>query len=44
MKRFFTIAAALLLAVSGFAQQALWGGPQTDSPVINEDGTAPPRP
>ena len=39
MKRFFTIAAALLLAVSAFAQQALWGGPQTDSPVINEDGT-----
>ena len=29
----------LALTVSAFAQQALWGGPQTDSPVINEDGT-----
>ncbi len=29
----------LLLAVSAFAQQALWGGPNVESPVINPDGT-----
>ena len=29
----------LLLGVSAFAQQALWGGPQVESPVINADGT-----
>ena len=39
MKRYLAIAAGLLLGVSAFAQQALWGGPQVDSPVINEDGT-----
>ena len=39
MKRILTIAAVLLWAFSAFAQQALWGGPQTESPVINEDGT-----
>ena len=39
MKRILSIAAGLLLGVSAFAQQALWGGPQVDSPVINEDGT-----
>ena len=39
MKRILASTAVLLLAVSSFAQQALWGGPQTESPVINEDGT-----
>ena len=39
MKRYLAIAAGLLLGISAFAQQALWGSPQVDSPVINEDGT-----
>ena len=39
MKKFFTIAAALLVAGSAFAQQALWGGASVESPVINPDGT-----
>ena len=39
MKKIFTIAAALLMAGSAFAQQALWGGASTESPVVNEDGT-----
>ena len=39
MKKIFTIAMALLLTVSAFAQQALWGGPNVESPVINPDGT-----
>ncbi|MBR5101231.1 MAG: esterase [Bacteroidales bacterium] len=39
MKKTLLILAMLALTVSAFAQQALWGGPQTDSPVINEDGT-----
>ena len=39
MKRILSIAAALLVGVSAFAQQALWGGPQVESPVINADGT-----
>ena len=39
MKRIYTIAAALLLTISAFAQQALWGGPNVESPVINPDGT-----
>ena len=39
MKKIFTIAAALLVAGSAFAQQALWGGASVESPVINEDGT-----
>ncbi|MDT3366875.1 MAG: esterase [Bacteroidota bacterium] len=39
MKRILSIAAVLLLGTAAFAQQALWGGPQVDSPVINEDGT-----
>ena len=33
------IAAALLMAGSAFAQQALWGGTSVESPVVNEDGT-----
>ena len=39
MKRITAIVAVLLLGVSAFAQQALWGGPQVESPVINADGT-----
>ncbi|MCF0175115.1 MAG: esterase [Bacteroidales bacterium] len=39
MKKIFTIAASLLIGVTAFAQQALWGGPQVVSPQINEDGT-----
>ena len=39
MKKIFTIAAALLMAGTAFAQQALWGGASVESPVINEDGT-----
>ena len=39
MKRILTFAAALLLTLSAFAQQALWGGQTTESPVINPDGT-----
>ena len=39
MRRIATLAATFLLGVSAFAQQALWGGPQVESPVINEDGT-----
>ena len=41
MKKIITIAAALLMAGSTFAQQALWGGASTESPVVNEDGTYP---
>ena len=39
MKKIFTIAAALLVAGSAFAQQALWGGASVESPVVNADGT-----
>ena len=39
MKKIFAIAAALLVAGSAFAQQALWGGASVESPVINPDGT-----
>jgi len=39
MKRILTIAVALLVASAAFAQQALFGGPGVQSPVINEDGT-----
>ena len=39
MKKIITIAAALLMAGSAFAQQALWGGASVESPVINPDGT-----
>ena len=39
MKRIVSIFAAACLCVSSFAQQALWGGPQVESPVINADGT-----
>ena len=39
MKKAITILAALLLGVSAFAQQALFGGAGVESPVINPDGT-----
>ena len=39
MRIIASLAATLLFGVSAFAQQALWGGPQVESPVINEDGT-----
>ena len=39
MRIVLSLAATLLFGVSAFAQQALWGGPQVESPVINEDGT-----
>ena len=39
MKKTLTLAAALLLGVTAFAQQALFGGAGVESPVINPDGT-----
>ena len=39
MKKIISFAAALLMAGTAFAQQALWGGASTESPVVNEDGT-----
>jgi enterochelin esterase family protein len=39
MKRILTAIAALCIGLSANAQQALWGGPQVESPVINPDGT-----
>ena len=39
MKRILTLSAALLLALSAYAQQALFSGAQVESPVINADGT-----
>ena len=39
MKRILIIVATLCLGLSASAQQALWGGPQVESPVINPDGT-----
>ena len=39
MKKIALLAAALLIGASAFAQQALYGGQQTESPVINADGT-----
>ena len=39
MKRITLIIVSLLLGVSAFAQQALFGGPGVESPVINPDGT-----
>ena len=39
MKKIITIATALLMAGSAFAQQALWGGASVESPVVNPDGT-----
>ena len=39
MKKTLLLFAAMFLGLSAFAQQALYGGPQTESPVINPDGT-----
>ena len=39
MKKFISLVAALLFVLSAHAQQALYGGPQVESPVINADGT-----
>ena len=39
MKKTLLLAASMLFGLSAFAQQALYGGPQTESPVINPDGT-----
>ena len=39
MKKTISILAVLLLGVSAFAQQALFGGAGVESPVINPDGT-----
>ena len=39
MKKIVLLATALLIGVSAHAQQALYGGQQTESPVINADGT-----
>ncbi|MBQ9193737.1 MAG: esterase [Bacteroidales bacterium] len=39
MKKLIILATGLFLGVTAFAQQALWGGPQVESPVINADGT-----
>lgn len=39
MKKIYTLAAAILIAGSAYAQQALWGGASVESPVVNEDGT-----
>ena len=39
MKKFFIAIAALCIGLSANAQQALWGGPAVESPVINADGS-----
>ena len=39
MKKTLVILAAFAIGISAHAQQALWGGPSVDSPVINTDGT-----
>lgn len=39
MKKIYILAAAILIAGSAYAQQALWGGASVESPVVNEDGT-----
>ncbi len=40
MKKLITLVAGLVIGgLSAFAQQALYGGPQVESPVINADGT-----
>ena len=39
MKKILTLSAALLIGLAAFAQQALFGGAQVESPVINADGT-----
>ncbi|MBQ8502003.1 MAG: esterase [Bacteroides sp.] len=39
MKRFSLFTALMLVAVVGFAQQAIWGGAQVVSPEIHDDNT-----
>ena len=39
MKRLFVLTAVALFCVSGYAQQALWGGAQLVSPQVNADKT-----
>lgn len=39
MKKIIIALAALAMAIGANAQQALYGGPSVESPVINEDGT-----
>ena len=39
MKKLFVAIAALAIGLSANAQQALFGGPSVESPVINPDGT-----
>ena len=39
MKKIIIALAALAMAICANAQQALYGGPSVESPVINEDGT-----
>ena len=39
MKKIAIVLAALAIGLSANAQQALWGGPSVESPVINADGT-----
>ena len=39
MKKLIIAISALCIGLSASAQQALWGGPSVDSPVINADGT-----
>ncbi|MBP5482771.1 MAG: esterase [Bacteroidales bacterium] len=39
MKKILVFLAALAIGLSANAQQALWGGPSVESPVINPDGT-----
>ena len=39
MKKLVIAIAALCIGLGAHAQQALWGGPSVDSPVINADGT-----
>ncbi len=39
MKKIVSIAAALLLTIGAFAQQALWGGSKIVSPQINDDNS-----
>jgi len=39
MKKIFVAIAALCIGLSASAQQALFGGPSVESPVINPDGT-----
>lgn len=39
MKKVITVLTMSMMVCCAYAQQALWGGQQVESPVINEDGT-----